>query len=97
VGAWKLPGGLGNLTSDSLYLKEGCAVVLRRVSADAFEGGTVGKTCSSELRGAAYATSEVRLTPDVLVTWDRGYDAAGNQVWGATEGGYFFKKVGSGR
>jgi hypothetical protein len=96
VGVWKSRDRLAGLTPDSLHLKNGCAVILKRVSGDAFEGGTVGRGCSSQLRGAMYATSTVRVTPDGLVTWDRGHDAAGNQVWGATAGGYVFKKIGSG-
>jgi hypothetical protein len=43
-------------------------------------------------RGAAYATSEVTILPDRLVNWDRGFDAPGGQVSGATEGGYVFLK-----
>jgi hypothetical protein len=78
-------------------LKEGCAVFLRRVSENTFEGGTVGSACLSTLRGAEYATSEVTLTPDGLVTYDRGYDTDGNQVWGATEGGYIFRRINRGQ
>jgi hypothetical protein len=28
-----------------------------------------------------------------LVTWDRGFDAEGNQVWGSTDAGYIFKRL----
>jgi len=59
-----------------------------------FEGSTVGEGCGSSLRGAAYATSEVELWPTYLRTWDRGFDARGEQVWGATEGPYVFERVG---
>ena len=93
AGAWKRSDRLGDLTPDSLTVKPGCAVILERVSEGAFEGGTVGEGCLSDLRGARYATSVVRLTPDGLTTWDRGYDADGNQVWGATGGGYVFKRI----
>lgn len=59
-----------------------------------FEGATVGRACISTLAGAAYATSEVLVSEDRLVTWDRGFDAAGQQVWGATAGGYIFVRRG---
>jgi hypothetical protein len=28
-----------------------------------------------------------------MITWDRGFDAEGKQVWGATAGGYIFRRV----
>lgn len=80
------------LTPDSLLIKEGCEVVLYRTDRGYFEGGTVDKNCASDLRGASYATSEVMIDKDKMITWDRGFDENGNQVWGATKGGYVFKK-----
>jgi len=88
-----LPRPFDGLVPDSLSLKEGCAVLLKRVSDALFEGGTIGNGCTSDLRGASYATSEVTLTPDKLISWDRGFDAEGNQVWGATRGGYVFDRI----
>lgn len=80
------------LTPDSLLIKEGCEVVLYRADDGYFEGGTIDKNCSSDLRGASYATSEVMIDKDKMITWDRGFDENGNQVWGAIKGGYIFKK-----
>jgi hypothetical protein len=64
-------------------------------------GGPAGCATSEQaatrtLRGAAYATSEVVIEPAILVSWDRGWNAAGEQVWGATKGGYEFVKRGPG-
>jgi len=53
----------------------------------------MGDGCESTLRGAAYATSEVRLTLARMESWDRGFDRPGTQVWGATEGPYIFERV----
>ena len=58
-----------------------------RKQRDRFAGGTEGKGCASELRGAAYATSEVEILPDRMITLDRGWDAAGKQVWGSRRAG----------
>jgi hypothetical protein len=80
------------LTPDSLVLRSGCEVVLYRTDDGYFQGGTIEKNCSSDLRGASYATSEVMIDRDKMITWDRGFDENGNQVWGATKGGYVFKK-----
>ena len=63
-----------------------------RPAGDGFEGSTNGKQCPSNLRGAAYATSVVTIRPDGMLSWDRGFDDKGQQVWGATKAGYQFKK-----
>lgn len=93
AGDWRNKTPLAALTPDSLTLREGCAVVLRRQADGSFAGGTVGNGCESNLRGAAYATSEVSVWAARIVSWDRGFDAAGQQVWGAKSGGYIFEKV----
>lgn len=92
AGDYKKEFSLLRITPDSLLLKEGCEVVLYRADDGYFEGGTIDKNCSSDLRGASYATSEVMINRDKMITWDRGFDEKGNQVWGAAEGGYIFKK-----
>lgn len=92
TGAWQQAAPLSALAPDSLLLREGCAVVLRRAGADRFAGGTEGHGCASDLRGAAYATSEVSIGPDVIESWDRGFAADGTQAWGATGGGYVFRR-----
>ena len=84
---------LAGLTPDSLTLKEGCDVFLWNHSDTAFVGGTVGEGCCSELAGASYATSDIIIKKNVLISWDRGWDADGQQVWGPESGGYIFKKM----
>jgi hypothetical protein len=96
AGAWREPARLAALTPDSLSLREGCAVVLAR-RGRRFEGGTEGRGCASDLRGAAYASSEVVVDAQGLTTLDRGYDAEGRQVWGSEHGAYAFRRVRSGR
>lgn len=93
VGAWKAPEPLSGLTPETLVPRRGCDVVLGEQPDGSFEGGTVGTSCASDLRGAAYATSASKLTVTEMVTWDRGYDASGKQVWGAEKGGYVFRKL----
>jgi CpeT protein len=93
TGAWRDMTLLADLTPDSLQLLDGCSIIIIRDSTGAFYGGTVGQGCASEMTNAAYATSEVRVSADSLVSWDRGFDADGNQIWGAKTGGYIFKKI----
>jgi hypothetical protein len=93
AGAWKTPEAFAAITPEQLDLREGCEVVLREKSPGVFEGGTNGAACTSTLRGAAYATSEVLMNANGLTTWDRGFDATGKHVWGAEKGGYEFVRV----
>jgi hypothetical protein len=92
AGAWKEPRPLAALVPDSLQERDGCSIILRQRPGGVFSGSTIGRDCPSELRGASYATSEVVILPGRLESWDRGFDAAGSQVWGATKGGYVFVK-----
>ncbi len=90
AGAWRTPERLGALTPEMLTLRDGCSIVLEAVRFGEFVGQTLGSGCSSSLSGASYATSEVRLRPDRVESWDRGFDDSGEQVWGATDGAYVF-------
>jgi hypothetical protein len=85
-------GEIESLDADDLTLRQGCDIELRRVGPEAFAGATHGKECGSSLRGATYATSEVLITPDRVLSWDRGFDAQDRQVWGAEGAGYIFDK-----
>jgi hypothetical protein len=92
TGVWKEDKPLSELSPDSLMEREGCSLILKKMG-NAFVGSTVDQNCSSELRGASYVTSEVRIEENVLTSWDRGFDSEGNQVWGAVQGPYIFKKI----
>lgn len=93
VGAGQRPELLAALTPDSLLAREGCAVTVRRVGPAEYAGGTHARDCPSDLRGAAWATSEVRITETELQSWDRGFDREGRQVWGVVKGPYRFRKA----
>ncbi len=92
AGAWKNPALFAELKPSDLEPRTGCSIVLVK-KGDIFEGSTTGKECPSDLRGAAYATSEVRIEASRMVSWDRGFDDKGGQVWGATKAGYEFRKT----
>jgi hypothetical protein len=95
IGDYKKKAPLAELKPDSLDAREGCAVFLRR-KGDSFVGGTKGGKCRSSLRGAYYATSEVTVMPDRMISWDRGFDSSGKQVWGSETGGYEFLRISGG-
>ncbi len=96
AGQWRQAEPMADLTPADLVLREGCAVFLRWNGRDAFTGDTIGRGCGSELRGASYATSEVEVTADGIVSWDRGFAADDRQVWGAEKGPYVFRRSGAG-
>lgn len=92
AGAYANTDLLSSLTKDSLIDRQGCAIYLHKGKDGNFSGSTPGKDCLSSLRGATYATSEVVIYADKLVSWDRGWDKEDKQVWGAEKGGYQFIK-----
>jgi hypothetical protein len=79
------------LTFDLIEIKDGCTVTLVKNN-DIYEGGTKENECPSELRGAKYTTTKIKLKDGELHSWDQGFDASGKQVWGATKAGYIFIK-----
>lgn len=93
AGAWQQPNLLNEITPADLKRRDGCAITLFP-TATGFAGATNGNGCASDIRGAAYATSDVSISSGELRTWDRGFDKSGNQVWGATAGPYIFKRRG---
>lgn len=94
AGGWSDPNFMHQLTPDSLIAREGCSIFLYKTDDTIFEGSTEGDNCLTNYRDAVYRTSEVQITPSMLYRWDRGYDADGNQVWGAVKGGYEFRREG---
>lgn len=93
AGAWRAPEQFSSLEPALLLSRDGCGVRLRLAGPERLIGGTEGTLCRSSLRGAAYATSEVTLTPQWMETLDRGFDASGVQVWGSEHGPYRFERV----
>ena len=93
VGAHRDPDRLAVLTPSDLVEREGCAVILKQDKYGVYRGQTKKKNCKSTLRGATYATSRVSINNSFVQSWDRGYNDADEQVWGAVKGGYLFFKI----
>ena len=71
--------------------RAGCGVVMSW-DGERLVGGTEGTGCSSSLGGADYATAVVTISADEMTSWDQGWNADGEQVWGATDGAYIFDR-----
>ena len=95
IGKWDNPEFFNRISPDSLMLREGCAVYLRKVSEEYYRGETKDGTCKSTMRGATFALSEVEIFADKVISWDRGFNDEKEQVWGATQGGYIFNRINS--
>jgi CpeT protein len=92
AGAYKNIALLDKLTSDSLEARKGCGIFLHARNNGSFVGSTNKQDCLSTMRGATYATSEVIISKQMLVSWDRGWDTQSKQMWGAVKSGYQFVK-----
>lgn len=93
IGKWNNPKAFDSIALKDIAIKEGCEVVLKRVALNHFMGKTGDNTCVSTMRGASFARSEVEILEDKIMSWDRGFDADGNYVWGAEKGAYIFNKL----
>lgn len=93
AGEWKNENPLEDLDPSKLSLRKGCSVFLRKNDDGSFKGSTKGKDCESELLNAKYASSDVIIKKDAMISWDRGFNDKDEQVWGAAKGGYIFKKL----
>ncbi|WP_415908162.1 chromophore lyase CpcT/CpeT [Oleiharenicola sp. Vm1] len=93
TGAWRKTVPLSDVTPSRIAFNEGCTVFFRAMPDGSLVGSTRGDGCPSDLRGATHATTDITVTSDQLVSWDRGYNASGRQVWGPASGGYIFKRV----
>lgn len=89
VGGWQDTTVFEGLSPDNIALRRGCEVYLQ-ATGESYVGSTHGTACRSDIQGASYATSEVTLYFDRLLSWDRGFNSANEQVWGAKKGPYVF-------
>ena len=91
VHSWEKPELFQHITPDSLIARKGCAVYLKK-EGNCYSGSTKDKDCLSSLRGATYARSTVTVCENQIVSWDQGWNAEDEQVWGAVKEGYVFQK-----
>ena len=67
-----------------------CSVFLKPI-ADGYQGETPAQGCPANVRGAVKITNTVILNSSGMETWDRGFDANGQQVWGAQDQSYQYR------
>ncbi len=84
---------LSVLAPDSLRVVKGCAVIYTLMNDTMFEGSSEGKKCLSKKNKKKYITSDVLITKDKIIRWDKVFDQYGNKVSGSDKGGYIFKRI----
>lgn len=90
---WQTPEFFERLLIESIQLKEGCEVLIKKTPENTYVGKTIDKNCPSELNGATYSISEVIISKNKIISWDRGFDKKDSLMWGAKNGGYEFDKL----
>lgn len=68
-----------------------CTVTLKTFLT-VYSGTTPPEGCPANVRGAVTITNRIILHQDGMDTWDRGFDESGNQVWGAEDEAYLFRR-----
>ncbi|MCY7363594.1 MAG: CpcT/CpeT family chromophore lyase, partial [Ignavibacteria bacterium] len=92
-GEWEKENPFDWLTEDSLKIISGCHVLLALMNDNIYEGATNGTDCESDVPGAEYSISEIRLSNEALIIKERAFDKNGDQVWGDSKCGYIFKRI----
>lgn len=100
VGAWKalfrndIKNPFEKLSPSQLTIKDGCQVYLFKVNEERFEGSTRSNTCQTTSRkDSKYTISNATIMLNKQVTWDRGVNEKGEQIWGAEDEGYTFLRL----
>jgi len=93
TGAWKDPQRFASLTPADLVARPGCTIRFKVAADGSATGATEGTGCPSELENADHATTELTVAAEGIGIWDRGFDAAGHQVWGPPFRGFEFRRV----
>jgi hypothetical protein len=69
-----------------------CSVFLKPAG-DTYIGSTPINGCPANYRGAVRITNRIELSPSGMNTWDRGFDANGQQIWGAKTESYQYRRL----
>lgn len=86
---------LADIRQGCLERRVGCRM---RLSQDglSFVGGTRGRDCPADYRGAERLRVELAVREDEVREWLQGYDGNGQRLWSAEEGGRTWRRVDSG-
>lgn len=92
VGRWNEPDFFNHFDYSIISPLTGCDIILHFKN-NILHGRSEQGTCVTKYRGASYVTTEIVITTDKFLSWDRGFDEHGNQIWGKNQGGYDFRRL----
>lgn len=92
IGGWKDTTLLAALLPGDLVKRRGCEIFLQ-ADYGQYIGKTMGMACAGNVRGVRYTTTDLSVKHDRLSLWERGYDAANEQVTGGTAGPQIFLRI----
>lgn len=89
---------LNLLEFDDLEKMVGCSTYIHKRIDDNgdvvyYYGSTNENDCKGTFRGATYTTSEFRVFKTEIISWERGWNDDGMQVWGSETGPYIYTKI----
>lgn len=90
---WRKQAPFAGVDPATLAEREGCRLRFAARHLAIFGGMTVGRQCPGDAPEVAYEISDFQVSSSSIRTWDRGFDAAGRQVWGSTEGPLELRKI----
>lgn len=86
-----------SLENGGMVKKQGCDIELIQVYSQngkpILYGSTNEKDCVATFNGSTYTEVQFLIFPKYLISWERGYDNNGKQVWGPEESPYIFFKI----
>lgn len=86
------PAALAGIPRESLERRTGCRIQL---SPDglSYAGGTRGRDCPADYRGAERLRIELTVREDEVREWLQGYDGEGNRLWGGGDVGRVYRRM----
>ncbi len=92
AGARRDLSAFSGLTPDSLITMADCRILFTLQADGGFSGQTEGKGCDGGLPGSRYTITELTISDSVLVSWEKGFNDSGKQVWGGAAGYRYIKE-----
>ena len=84
---------LARIKKSDLRYMEGCDTYIHKGIDGNYYGGMELDKCKGSYMGANYTTSEFRVYPNMVVSWEQGWKNDGTQVWGSSRGYYYYRKI----
>lgn len=83
---------VSNIPLTDLEYMKGCDSTIHMGVDGYFYGGLAEGKCDGTYAGATHTTSEFRVYPQMIVSWERGWNGT-TQRWGSSRGFYYFRRI----